>query len=130
MDYMRILGELAPEGSCAIVLDDGFLFRNDEDAFVETKRKLVDGCGLWAIISLPGGCFSGAGAAVKTNLLFFTKGKKTSKIWYYDLTYMKVGKKSPMTLAHFGFGKNGEILANGDLPAMLTDAWTEDENST
>jgi type I restriction enzyme M protein len=28
-----ILGELAPKGRCAIVLDDGFLFRKDEDAF-------------------------------------------------------------------------------------------------
>jgi type I restriction enzyme M protein len=122
-----ILGELAPEGRCAIVLDDGFLFRKDEDAFVETKRKLVDECDLWAIISLPGGCFSGAGAAVKTNLLFFTKGKKTTNIWYYDVTHVKVGKKSPMTLAHFGFGKNGEVLEDADLPAVLTEAWTEDE---
>lgn len=125
-----ILGELAPGGRCAIVLDDGFLFRKDEDAFVETKRKLVDECNLWAIISLPGGCFSGAGAAVKTNLLFFTKGKKTTKIWYYDLTHVKVGKKSPMTLAHFGFGKNGEVLDDAALPAVLTEPWTEDENST
>jgi type I restriction enzyme M protein len=125
-----ILGELTPDGRCAIVLDDGFLFRKDEDAFVETKRKLVDECDLWVILSLPGGCFSGAGAAVKTNLLFFTKGKKTTKIWYYDLTHVKVGKKSPMTLAHFGFGKNGEVLDDADLPAVLTQAWTEDENST
>ena len=124
-----ILDELAPDGRCAIVLDDGFLFRKDEDAFVETKRKLVDECDLWAIISLPGGCFSGAGAAVKTNLLFFTKGKKTQKIWYYDLTHVKVGKKSPITLAHFGFGKNGEVLPDADLPAVLTEPWTEDENS-
>lgn len=125
-----ILGELATDGRCAIVLDDGFLFRKDEDAFVETKRKLVDECDLWAIVSLPGGCFSGAGAAVKTNLLFFTKGKKTTKIWCYDLTHVKVGKKSPMTLAHFGFGKHGEVLDDADLPALLTEPWMEDENST
>ena len=122
-----ILGELAAEGRCAIVLDDGFLFRKDEDAFVETKRKLVDECDLWAIISLPGGVFSGAGAAVKTNLLFFTKGTKTSKIWYYDLTHLKIGKKSPMTLAHFGFGKNGEVLEDSELPPILVGAWREDE---
>jgi type I restriction enzyme M protein len=108
-------------------LDDGFLFRKDEDAFVETKRNLVDECDLWAIISLPGGVFSGAGAAVKTNLLFLTKGRKTDKIWYYDLTHVKVGKKSPLTLAHFGFGKNGEVLEDADLPADLTEAWAEDE---
>jgi type I restriction enzyme M protein len=124
-----ILGELAPEGHCAIVLDDGFLFRKDEDAFVQTKRKLVDECDLWTIVSLPGGVFSGAGAAVKTNLLFFTKGRKTEKIWYYDLTHVKVGKKSPMTLAHFGFGKNGEVLEDVDLPAGLTDGWAEEETS-
>ena len=40
---------------------------------------------------------------------------------------MKVGKKSPLTLAHFGFGKNGEVLEDADLPAELTEAWTEDE---
>jgi len=123
----HILAELATEGRCGIVLDDGFLFRKDEAAFVETKRKLVDECDLWAIVSLPGGVFVGAGAAVKTNLLFFTKGKKTSKIWYYDLTHVKVGKKSPMTLAHFGFGKNGQVLDDNDLPAALTGAWKEDE---
>jgi type I restriction enzyme M protein len=125
-----ILGGLAPGGRCAIVLDDGFLFRKDEDAFVETKRKLVDECGLWAIVSLPGGVFVGAGASVKTNLLFFTKGKKTEKIWYYDLTHVKVGKKSPMTLAHFGFGKDGKVLTDADLPSILTEPWAEDENSS
>jgi len=123
----EILETLAAEGNCAIVLDDGFLFRKDEDAFVETKRKLVDECSLWAIVALPGGVFSSAGAAVKTNLLFFSKGTKTSKIWYYDLTHVKVGKKSPLTLAHFGFGKNGEILDDSELPVSLTETWLADE---
>ena len=124
-----ILSELADGGTCAIVLDDGFLFRKDEDAFVNTKRKMLDECDLWAVVSLPGGVFVGAGAAVKTNLLFFTKGRKTTKIWYYDLNHVKVGKKSPMTLSHFGFGKNGEVLEDADLPAVLTEPWKEDENS-
>jgi type I restriction enzyme M protein len=124
-----ILDELGAGGRCAIVLDDGFLFRKDEDAFVETKRKLVDECDLWAIVTLPAGVFSGAGAAVKTNLLFFTKGTKTSKIWYYDLTHLKIGKKSPMTLAHFGFGRNGQILKDNELPAGLSEVWLEDETN-
>ncbi len=123
----EILETLATDGNCAIVLDDGFLFRKDEDAFVETKRKLVDECSLWAIVALPGGVFSSAGAAVKTNLLFFTEGTKTGKIWYYDLTHVKVGKKSPLTLAHFGFGKNGEILDDSELPVSLTETWLADE---
>jgi type I restriction enzyme M protein len=77
------------------------LFRTNEDAFVKTKRKLTDECDLWCIVSLPGGVFSAAGAGVKTNLLFFIKGKPTEKIWYYDLSDVKVGKKTPLTLKHF-----------------------------
>lgn len=37
------------------------------------------------------------GAGVKTNLLFFTKGQPTKTIWYYDLSDVKVGKKTPFT---------------------------------
>jgi type I restriction enzyme M protein len=125
-----ILAELAPAGTCAIVLDEGLLFRTNESAFVETKRKLVDECALWAIVSLPGGVFSTAGAGVKTNLLFFTKGKKTDKTWYYDLSHVKVGKKTPLTLAHFGFDAQGGVLADAQLPAILTAAWQADESNT
>ena len=45
--------------------------------------------------------FSAAGAGVKTNLLFFTKGEPTEKIWYYDLSDVKVGKRQPFTLDKF-----------------------------
>jgi type I restriction enzyme M protein len=123
----KILDELAPGGTCAIVLDEGLLFRTNESAFVETKRKLTDECGLWAIVSLPGGVFSTAGAGVKTNLLFFTKGKKTERIWYYDLSWVKVGKKTPLTLAHFGFDKDGTVLDDDALPAALLSDWQADE---
>jgi len=121
-----ILAELAPGGTCAIVLDEGLLFRTNESAFVETKRKLVDECELWAILSLPGGVFSTAGAGVKTNLLFFTKGRKTERIWYYDLSHVKVGKKTPLTLAHFGFGPDGSVLDDAALPAALVADWKAD----
>lgn len=93
----------------------------------ETKRKLVDECNLWAIVSLPGGVFSTAGAGVKTNLLFFTKGQKTEQIWYYDLSYVKVGKKTPLTLAHFGFDAQGRVLPDEALPAILTTDWLADD---
>lgn len=122
-----ILAELAPRGTCGIVLDEGLLFRTNESAFVETKRKLVDECELWAIVSLPGGVFSTAGAGVKTNLLFFSKGRVTKKIWYYDLSQVKVGKKSPLTLAHFGFAPDGTVLPDAQLPTTLTADWRADE---
>ena len=124
-----ILSELAPNGTCAIVLDEGLLFRTNESAFVETKRKLLDECELWAIVSLPGGVFSTAGAGVKTNLLFFTKGRKTERIWYYDLSWVKVGKKTPLSLAHFGFGKDGATLGDDALPSVLLEEWKSDETS-
>lgn len=77
------------------------LFRTNETAFAQTKRKLLDECDLWCILSLPPGTFVNAGAGVKANLLFFTRGTPTERIWYYDLSDVKVGKKSPLTVAHF-----------------------------
>jgi type I restriction enzyme M protein len=97
----HVIDSLKLGGRCGIVLDEGVLFRTNEMAFVQTKRKLLDDCDLWCIVSLPGGVFTAAGAGVKTNLLFFTKGKPTEKIWYYDLSDIKVGKKTPFTLKRF-----------------------------
>lgn len=97
----HVLDSLAPGGCCGMVLDEGVLFRTSDAAFVQTKRRLLDSCDLWCIVSLPGGVFSAAGAGVKTNLLFFTKGKPTEKVWYYDLSDVKVGKRTPMTLDRF-----------------------------
>jgi type I restriction enzyme M protein len=58
---------------------------------------------------------------VKTNLVFFNKGKPTEKIWYFDLSDVKVGKKTPMTEGHFK--EFFELLpARGDSP----NAWTVD----
>ena len=97
----HVIRSLKEGGRCGIVLDEGLLFRTNQDAFVKTKRKLLDDCDLWCIVSLPAGVFTAAGAGVKTNLLFFTKGGPTRKIWYYDLTDVKVRKKTPLTLQHF-----------------------------
>ncbi len=97
----HVIDSLKAGGRCGIVLDEGVLFRTNEIAFVQTKRKLLDDCDLWCIVSMPGGVFTAAGAGVKTNLLFFTKGKPTDRIWYYDLSDIKVGKKTPFTLDRF-----------------------------
>jgi type I restriction enzyme M protein len=97
----HIINSLKPGGRCGMVVPEGVLFKTNEQAFVQTKRKLLDDCDLWCVVSLPAGAFVAAGAGVKTNLLFFTKGKPTEKTWYYDLSSVKVGKKSPLTLASF-----------------------------
>ena len=93
----EVIAGLKADGRCGIVLDEGVLFQTNQAAFVQTKRRLLDTCDLWCIVSLPGGLFAAAGAGVKTNLLFFTKGKTTKNIWYYDLSDVKVGKKKPFT---------------------------------
>lgn len=97
----HVLHSLQPDGHCGIVVDEGVLFRTNESAFVQTKRKLLEECNLYCIVSLPGGVFTSAGAGVKTNLLFFDKGEPTEMTWYYDLSDVKVGKKTPLTGSHF-----------------------------
>jgi type I restriction enzyme M protein len=97
----HVIRALRDGGRCGIVLDEGFLFRTNEDAFVKTKRKLLDDCDLWCVVSLPAGVFTAAGAGVKTNLLFFTKGQTTRRIWYHDLSELKIRKKTPLMLKHF-----------------------------
>jgi type I restriction enzyme M protein len=107
----HVIDHLKDGGRCGIVLDEGVLFRTNEDAFVRTKRKLLEECDLWCVVSLPGGAFSGAGAGVKTNLLFFTKGRPTRKIWYYDLSDLKAVNPNANT--------GSDALSVGDLLATI-----------
>ena len=98
----QIIKELKPGGRCGLVIDEGVLFRTTERAFVQTKRQLLDACDLWCVVSLPPGVFTAAGAGVKTNLLFFTRGgsdfQGTQRTWYFDLSDVKVTKTKPFTL--------------------------------
>ena len=115
----HVLKSMKAGSRCGIVLDEGILFRTNETAFVQIKRKLLEECDVYCIVSLPGGVFSSAGAGVKTNLVFFNKGQPTETIWYYDLSDVKTGKKTPFTLAHFeNFFK--QLPARGNTP----NSWT------
>jgi type I restriction enzyme M protein len=97
----HVIDSLKDNGRCGIVIDEGVLFRSNENAFVQTKRKLLDECNVYCIVSLPSGVFSAAGAGVKANIMFFEKGRATEKIWYYDLSDIKVGKRIPFTIDRF-----------------------------
>jgi len=97
----HLIRSLHERGRCGVVLDDGLLFKTDQDAIVSTKRKLLDDCDVWCVLDLPEGVFKAAGADVQASLVFFTKGQPTRKIWYYDLTDLTVRKKKPLTLQHF-----------------------------
>ena len=67
-------------GRAGIVIKNTFLSNGDASAL---RKMLIDQCNLHTILDLPSGVFQGAG--VKTVVLFFDKGKKTEKIWYYQL---------------------------------------------
>lgn len=123
--FVYVMSILEPGGRCGIVLDEGLLYRTNEDGFIRTKRKWLHECDLWCIVSLPGGAFTGSGAGVKTNLVFFTKGRKTERIWYYDLSHIEVGKKSPLTMLQFA--KFFELLDKRGTPEAETEhSWTVD----
>ena len=100
----HVIDALADGGRAGMVVDEGLLFRTNETAFVQTKRKLLEECDVHCIVSLAHGVFTTAGAGVKTNILFFNKGKPTKKIWYYEVLPTerdRFTKTAPLTLAHF-----------------------------
>ena len=71
-------------GRGAIVLPDGTLF--GEGVKAKVKELLMRQCHLHTIIRLPNGVFNPY-TGIKTNLLFFTKGKPTDTIWFYEHHY-------------------------------------------
>lgn len=75
---------LKKKGRAAVVLPDGFLFGEGTKNLI--KRDLLRDCNLHTIIRLPNGVFNPY-TGIKTNLLFFTKGKPTETIWYYEHRY-------------------------------------------
>jgi type I restriction enzyme M protein len=75
---------LKDHGRAAIVLPDGFLF--GEGIKSKLKERLLRECNLHTIVRLPKGVFSPY-TSIKTNLLFFTKGKHTESIWFYEHPY-------------------------------------------
>jgi len=73
--------------------------------------------------------FVSAGAGVKTNLLFFNKGGPTEGVWYYDLSDIKVGKRTPFTLHLFDeFFALLPTRADGERSWTVTRGEIEDRN--
>lgn len=70
---------------CAVVLPDNVLFIGGDGASV--RRELMDFCNLHTVLRLPTGIFYAQG--VKTNVLFFTRGKtekgNTKEVEFYDM---------------------------------------------
>lgn len=92
----------------AVVLPDNVLFADGDGENI--RVDLMNKCNLHTVLRLPTGIFYAQG--VKTNVLFFTRGKtdtgNTKEVWFYDLrTNMpSFGKTNPLTKEHFeGFIK-------------------------
>lgn len=91
------------EARAAVVLPDNVLFADGDGASI--RNDLMEKCYLHTILRLPTGIFYAHG--VKTNVLFFTRGKSdkgnTKEVWFYDLrTNMpSFGKTNPFKAEHF-----------------------------
>jgi type I restriction enzyme M protein len=57
--------------------------------------------------------------------VFFTRGRRTERIWYYDLSHIKVGKKNPLTLDRF-FDFFQLLDKRGTPEAETEHSWTLD----
>ena len=87
----------------AVVLPDNVLFADGDGEKI--RVDLMNKCNLHTVLRLPTGIFYAQG--VKTNVLFFTRGKtdenNTKEVWFYDLrTNMpSFGKTNQLKKEHF-----------------------------
>lgn len=97
-----IIHILKNEGRAAVVLPDGFLF--GEGIQTRIKEKLLTECNLHTIVRLPNGVFNPY-TGIRTNILFFTKGKPTEHVWFYEHPYpegvVNYNKTKPMRFEEF-----------------------------
>ena len=89
--FIRIL---KAGGRGGVVIKNTFL-SNTDNASTSLRKLLLESCNLHTVLDCPGGTFQGAG--VKTVVLFFEKGSKTRKVWYYQLDPGRnMGKTNPL----------------------------------
>ncbi|MDP0562002.1 MAG: class I SAM-dependent DNA methyltransferase [Candidatus Endonucleobacter sp. (ex Gigantidas childressi)] len=97
-----IIEVLNEKGRAAVVLPDGTLF--GEGVKTKIKKLLLDECNLHTLVRLPNSVFAPY-TSIKTNILFFDKGKPTKDIWYYEVPLPEgvkaFNKTKPMKLEDF-----------------------------
>jgi len=97
---------LKANGRAALVLPDGTLF--GEGVKTRIKEQLLAEVNLHTIVRLPNGVFAPY-TGIKTNLLFFTKGRPTEAIWYYEHPYpagvKSYNKTKPIRIEEFDVEK-------------------------
>jgi type I restriction enzyme M protein len=99
----HIVRALKPGGRAAVVVPDNVLF--EDNTGQRLRSWLMELCNLHTILRLPTGIFYAQG--VKTNLLFFQRGKtdkaNTKAVWVYDMRAdaPPFGKTRPLTVQDF-----------------------------
>lgn len=119
----HIMKKVKRNGRVGMVIDEGVIFKANENSYVQTKKELIEQFNLWAIVSLPAGVFANAvasGTGPKTNLIFFKRDMDaagnpvgTREIWYYEV--QSVG---------FSLTKTQRPIPDNDLPDCLEKANT------
>jgi type I restriction enzyme M protein len=101
-----IIKLLKENGRCAVVLPDGTLF--GEGVKTRIKEELMERCNLHTILRLPNGVFNPY-TGIKTNVLFFDKGKATKDVWYFEHPYpdgaKSYNKGKPINIKEFDLEK-------------------------
>lgn len=101
--FLSLFVQLLKDGGRAgIVLPDGSLF--GDGVLANIKEHLLTECDVHTIVRLPSGVFQPY-AGVNTNLIFFTKGKPTQEVWYYEMKLpaglRQYSKTKPITDSEF-----------------------------
>ncbi len=124
----HILTVLKPGGRAAVVLPDNCLFA---DAAGDVFKILCEDCSLHTVLRLPRGTFTPYSQGVKANVVFFTQGQPTEKVWIHDARTNVPGitkKDRPLTSDHFAgfekcYGNDPNGLSKRKLESSPDDRW-------
>ena len=114
VDYMA--EHLTPTGRAGIIVPQGIL-TEQTSAVRKLRSRLINECGLDAIITLPAGCFRPY-ADAETAILIFRKRKDTAPVWFFELS-------------HDGFTLDDRRtpIQENDIPELLA-LWPKREDSS
>lgn len=102
-------------GRCAVIVPDGVVFGNS-GAHKKIREMLLKKCRLDAVISMPSGVFKPY-AGVSTDVLVFTKGEPTKKVWFYEMLSDGFSLDDKRTF----------INGKGDIPDIIEKFRTKDK---
>ena len=124
----HVMTILKPGGRAAVIVPDNVLFA---DQAGDVFRVLTEDCDLHTILRLPNGTFTPYSAGTKTNVIFFTKGFPTERMWVYDdrTNVPHITKKDrPLTAEYFTefeqcYGTDPNGRAKRDTHDSKEDRW-------